>query len=292
MIDVDLLANEIRRVDGSHSLGAGALAEALMPFIAAHLSQPKPVAQGEFSVQVTSERMEEVITSMQGPDGEACAGTLWVGRLDDCGPDGSSRYGIHISCNECPEEGSVTLAEFDAPKVVAQGEAVETDQSIQADCYEMIAEKYEAVGMSPASIVETSEYLADAWTAFQDLPDDTIDRLLVGKATEGDQALVHGAISTIRDLQGEAGFKATPTLPAGHRVVPVEPTEAMALAAAKSVSGEWVDDPDSIPKPIIDACRNAICAEFGNKGTDGYYKRIIAKVVSAILAAAPDAGGV
>lgn len=33
VIDVDALANEIRRVDGSHSLGAGALAEALMPFI-------------------------------------------------------------------------------------------------------------------------------------------------------------------------------------------------------------------------------------------------------------------
>jgi hypothetical protein len=30
---VDELANEIRHVDGSHSLGAGALAEALMPFV-------------------------------------------------------------------------------------------------------------------------------------------------------------------------------------------------------------------------------------------------------------------
>ena len=32
-IDVDALAQEIRRVDGNHSLGAGALAEALMPFL-------------------------------------------------------------------------------------------------------------------------------------------------------------------------------------------------------------------------------------------------------------------
>jgi hypothetical protein len=31
--DVDELAQEIRRVDGSHSMGAGALAEALIPFI-------------------------------------------------------------------------------------------------------------------------------------------------------------------------------------------------------------------------------------------------------------------
>lgn len=32
-IDVDALAQEIRRVDGKHSLGASALAEALMPFL-------------------------------------------------------------------------------------------------------------------------------------------------------------------------------------------------------------------------------------------------------------------
>lgn len=32
--DVDALAQEIRRVDGNHDLGAGALAEALTPFIA------------------------------------------------------------------------------------------------------------------------------------------------------------------------------------------------------------------------------------------------------------------
>ena len=35
MINVDELANEIRRVDGDHALGAGALAEALMPFLEA-----------------------------------------------------------------------------------------------------------------------------------------------------------------------------------------------------------------------------------------------------------------
>lgn len=33
---IDDLAQEIRRVDGSHSLGAGALAEALSPWLAAH----------------------------------------------------------------------------------------------------------------------------------------------------------------------------------------------------------------------------------------------------------------
>ena len=38
MIDVNALAQEIRRVDGKHDKGAGALAEALMPFITAALS--------------------------------------------------------------------------------------------------------------------------------------------------------------------------------------------------------------------------------------------------------------
>lgn len=45
MLTIDTLAQEIRRVDGSHSLGAGALAEALMPFLSAALSieQTQPV---------------------------------------------------------------------------------------------------------------------------------------------------------------------------------------------------------------------------------------------------------
>lgn len=37
-MDVDALAQEIRCVDGSNSLGAGELAEALMPFIARALA--------------------------------------------------------------------------------------------------------------------------------------------------------------------------------------------------------------------------------------------------------------
>lgn len=47
-ITVDRLAQEIRRVDGSHSLGAGALAEALMPFLQA--LQPTPEGQTEGAV--------------------------------------------------------------------------------------------------------------------------------------------------------------------------------------------------------------------------------------------------
>lgn len=39
VVNVDALAQEIRRIDGSHTLGAGALAEALMPFISRHARQ-------------------------------------------------------------------------------------------------------------------------------------------------------------------------------------------------------------------------------------------------------------
>lgn len=35
-LTVDALAQEIRRIDGQHDMGAGALAEALMPFIETH----------------------------------------------------------------------------------------------------------------------------------------------------------------------------------------------------------------------------------------------------------------
>lgn len=40
---IDRLAQEIRRVDGSNSLGAAALAEALMPFVAAMQAAPEGV---------------------------------------------------------------------------------------------------------------------------------------------------------------------------------------------------------------------------------------------------------
>lgn len=46
-VDVNDLAQEIRRVDGSHSLGAGALAEALLPFIRSALTDDKSEAAEE-----------------------------------------------------------------------------------------------------------------------------------------------------------------------------------------------------------------------------------------------------
>ncbi len=43
-VDVDALANEIRRVNGSNNLGAGALAEALVPFLYQIVTKPVDVA--------------------------------------------------------------------------------------------------------------------------------------------------------------------------------------------------------------------------------------------------------
>jgi hypothetical protein len=51
---VDELANEIRHVDGSHSLGAGALAEALMPFVT------KPQQDTEEALQLAINYIEAV----------------------------------------------------------------------------------------------------------------------------------------------------------------------------------------------------------------------------------------
>lgn len=64
---------------------------------------------GSWSVKVPADRMAEAILSMQGPDGEALDGTLWLGQLDD------GTYGVHLSCDECPEEGSITLAVLPDP---------------------------------------------------------------------------------------------------------------------------------------------------------------------------------
>jgi len=57
--------------------------------------------------------------------------------------------------------------------------------------------------------------------------------------------------------------------------------------AAPAIPEGWVSDPDSIPKYLIEVSRSAICKEFGNNGTDGYYKRILAKIFEAMLNAAP-----
>lgn len=62
-----------------------------------------PFSPRSWSVKLTAETVGELITNMSCGE-EANAGTLWLGRLE------GGMYGIHLSNDECPEEGSITLA--------------------------------------------------------------------------------------------------------------------------------------------------------------------------------------
>jgi hypothetical protein len=60
-VSVDALAQEIRRVDGRHTLGAGALAEALLPFLTALRQPVVPVGVSEEQRQRVAEIVEAAI---------------------------------------------------------------------------------------------------------------------------------------------------------------------------------------------------------------------------------------
>lgn len=66
---VDELAQEIRRVDGSHSLGAGALAEALLPFILSRLDKAEAGWRRDVGILLANIRQIEDATG-EGPEGE------------------------------------------------------------------------------------------------------------------------------------------------------------------------------------------------------------------------------
>lgn len=51
--------------------------------------------------------------------------TLWVGEIES--DDGSKTYGLHVSCDECPEEGSITLSEFSAAPLPIPAESLGRD---------------------------------------------------------------------------------------------------------------------------------------------------------------------
>ena len=76
----DRLSAEIRRVDGNHTLGAGSLAEALVPFIADELALRAggPVMIGKM-VEVEFSR-QQITFKMQG-DYHCTAGTYEIRRL-------------------------------------------------------------------------------------------------------------------------------------------------------------------------------------------------------------------
>jgi hypothetical protein len=76
-LDVDALAQEIRRVDGNNSLGAGALAEALMPFLSA-----LPASES-LSAQSAQPQAGEPVGAFEYCDG--CSGY-------ECGPTKGCAY--------------------------------------------------------------------------------------------------------------------------------------------------------------------------------------------------------
>ncbi len=67
-----------------------------------------------------------------------------------------------------------------------------------------------------------------------------------------------------------------------------KPTPGAAVVVGDGAMAGWITDGDNIPAELIKVTRDAICMEFGNNGTDGYYKRILVKVFSAL--ASPPAG--
>lgn len=65
-LTIDALAQEIRRVDGNHSLGAGALAEAILPFITRAISsQSERIAVLEAALRPFAKAAEHDIGSTE-----------------------------------------------------------------------------------------------------------------------------------------------------------------------------------------------------------------------------------
>ncbi|MCC8614620.1 hypothetical protein [Xanthomonas euvesicatoria] len=67
--------------------------------------------------QITAEDWEAAAFHFGGPgvteDENYLGSTAWIGEIANEN-DERKTYGLHISCNECPEEGSITLAELAA----------------------------------------------------------------------------------------------------------------------------------------------------------------------------------
>lgn len=119
VVKVDELAQEIRRVDGSNSLGAGALAEALMPFLAAiEPAEPATDAEREFSEVLDGaqafndalpERMRKNARDWLRPDDEQVADEEPFESCPDCAGSGYSNHPDSGQvCYRCNGQGSYT----------------------------------------------------------------------------------------------------------------------------------------------------------------------------------------
>jgi len=89
-IDVNALAQEIRRVDGKHDLGAAALAEKLMPFLARSMAAAPLAAEPTSRAAVDARRSEPaVVLRVVHRNGEVCDPEIvrTSGEFDDLPPD-------------------------------------------------------------------------------------------------------------------------------------------------------------------------------------------------------------
>lgn len=85
VVPVDDLAQEIRRVDGNHSLGAGALAEALLPFLSERLAAaPAPEAPAREGMEDAGHCLRDIFSRHASRAGDSRA---WSLALPDNSPD-------------------------------------------------------------------------------------------------------------------------------------------------------------------------------------------------------------
>ncbi len=111
-----------------------------------------------------------------------------------------------------------------------------------------------------------------ALTPRTDEPAPTVDGGAVGKVIEG-FADALGCTAYVAKWSGDP-----PSVGTKLYTHPAPAPDVARLVEA------WIADGDTIPQPIIKATREAICLEFGNSGTDGYYKRILVRVFRALTA--------
>jgi hypothetical protein len=112
--------------------------------------------------------------------------------------------------------------------------------------------------------------LADAIDAHLSQPQPVAQgEAMVVTLAEAERVAQHAYVAgkrgyTFTGFVAELRSAAAPTIPTVRRVVPVEPTEEMVLAAAKSVSGEWDDESADVKTGLLEiqraALRDAIAA--------------------------------
>lgn len=124
------IGQQLSRAPHDQDRYADAYAQAAWFGWQARAAQPAPVVPEGYAlvpkrIYVDAASTEALAFVMGGPEEDDgtptyCDCVMWVGDIDE---HGDKRYGIHVYNTECEEEGSVTLAEFDAAP--AQGQQVE-----------------------------------------------------------------------------------------------------------------------------------------------------------------------